>query len=297
MKKIISKICLKEGIHVESLIKINKGFSGDVYLINDMFICKIASMDNAKLNKEILVYKNVKINRMPKYICSGVLNNFTYLIIEKIDGESIYSIWHDLKDDERKKIIFSISDIIKEFNKNDCCFLNEKYQFISWNHYILNNLKSVKERLNSINISSKFIDEFIDKKFNRLFEKNNIGLCFNDIHFDNFIYSNGKVYIIDFDRVIAGAIDYELMIFKTMCDNPKKFASEEDEEKVIESDYKNIYSWFLMNYSKLANINFLEKRVKVYQFIYLLNQFIDCGDNKQILEIINDFMKFFEMKN
>lgn len=297
MKKIISDICLKEGIHVESLIKINKGFSSDVYLINDMFICKIASIDNAKLNKEISVYKNVIMKQMPKFICSGVLNNFIYLIIEKIDGDTLYSIWHTLSDQERKKIILSVSDIIKDFNKKDYKFLDESYRFVDWNNYILNNLISVKERLNSLNLSSKFIDEFINKYFNKLFENNNIRLCFNDIHFDNFVYSNGEVYIIDFDRVIAGAIDYELMIFKTMCENPKKFASEEDEENVVDRDYKNIYNWFLMNYKQLQEIEFLNERVKVYQFIYLINQFIDCGDNKQILEIIDDFMKFFEIKN
>ena len=289
MKKIISEICLKEGIFVESLIKINKGFSSDVYLINNNYICKIASMDNAKLNKEISVYKNVIMKHMPKYICSGVLNNFIYLIIEKIDGDTLYSIWHTLCDQERKKIIFSISDIIKEFNKIDYKFLDESYKFIDWNDYILNNLKSLKERLNLLNLSSKFIDEFIDKRFNRLFEKNNIGLCFNDIHFDNFIYLNGEVYIIDFDRVIAGAKDYELMIFKTMCDNPKKFASEEDEEKVVERDYNEIYNWFLKKYELLQNIEFLDERVKVYQFIYLINHKIK---NKDINGIKNQILIF-----
>lgn len=295
MEKIISEICLKEGIHVKSLIKINKGFSSEVYLINDRFICKIASIDNAKLNKEISVYKNVKINRMPKYICSGVLNNFIYLIIEKIDGDTLYSIWHTLCDQERKKIIFSISDIIKEFNKIDFKFLDESYRFVDWNNYILNNLISVKERLNLLNLSSKFIEEFINKYFNRLFEKNNIGLCFNDIHFDNFIYSNGEVYIIDFDRVIVGAKDYELMIFKTMCDNPKKFASEEDEENVVDRDYKNIYNWFLINYKQLQEIEFLNERVKVYQFIYLINQQINSGDNNKIEETIEEFLCFFKI--
>ena len=52
-----------------------------------------------------------------------------------------------------------------------------------------------------------------------------------------------------------------------------------------------------MNYKQLQEIEFFNERVKVYQFIYLINQFIDCGDNKQIIEIIDDFMKFFEIKN
>ena len=59
--------------------------------------------------------------------------------------------------------------------------------------------------------------------------------------FDNFIYDGEKVYLIDFDRTIITSLDYDMMIFKTMCENPSKFANEEDEDNIIDSEYKNIY--------------------------------------------------------
>ena len=50
---------------------------------------------------------------------------------------------------------------------------------------------------------------------------------------DNFIYNNGALGLIDFDRVRVCPIDYEMLIFKTMCGNPSKFASEEDEDREV----------------------------------------------------------------
>ena len=92
--------------------------------------------------------------------------------------------------------------------------------------------------------------------------------------------------MIDFDRVRVCPIDYEMLIFKTMCDNPWKFASEEDEEKIIEKDYSAIYQIFKAHYPEMFQIKHIDKRISVYQFNYLMGQAIKCQDSEWIEQLL-----------
>lgn len=87
--------------------------------------------------------------------------------------------------------------------------------------------------------------DFKNNRLDKVFAQQKNGLVYNDAHFDNFIYADGNVKLIDFDRTIYCSIDYELMVIKMMQDNPKKFASEITEKYVLMKILK-IY-W---NYSK-----------------------------------------------
>ncbi len=124
-----------------------------------------------------------------------------------------------------------------------------------------------------------------------MFSENAFGLVYNDAHFDDFIYDNGELSLIDFDRVRVCPIDYEMLIFKTMCDNPSKFASEEDEENVKDEDYLDIYKQFKMYYPEMFKHKNIETRIAVYQFNYLIGQAIKCKDIAWINEILNNFNK------
>ena len=130
------------------------------------------------------------------------------------------------------------------------------------------------------------LDTLISKELPILFAKNEFGLVYNDAHFDNFIYDNGKLSLIDFDRVRVCPVDYEMLIFKTMCDNPSKFASEEDEEKIIDEHYADIYEIFKSEYPTMFENKYVERRIFIYQFNYLIGQAIKCCDNKWINELL-----------
>ena len=65
-------------------------------------------------------------------------------------------------------------------------------------------------------------------------QEQKLGLVYNDAHFDNFILSGDELFLIDFDRVVVASIDYELLIIKSMLDNPCKFASEIDQNNNVE---------------------------------------------------------------
>ena len=267
-KELVKNILNKENLNAYKITKATSGFTNIVYFA-DEFVIKISSdfQTMEKLKKEVIVYKNLKLDCVPKYIASGEYNDLYYLIISKINGKGLFSIWHSLTKKQREDCIKQIASILKQINARDGSFLEKKYKMLDWKNLVLSNLEKNKSGLNSFNIDTSgiVVDETI-------FAQNKFGLVYNDAHFDNFIYDNGKIYLIDFDRVIYAPIDYEMMIFKTMCDYPKKFASEQDENVVFDEDFEFVYNTFKKYYGELFILPDAEQRIKVYQFNYLCDQ-------------------------
>lgn len=296
MENTIKQILNKHSITFNNITKATSGFTNLVYFVDNNYVIKMSKDEDIKnkLNKETSIYKNIKLEFIPKFIASGEFNNYQYLIITKIDGKSLYSIWHTLQEQERQNCIKNIAKILKEFNQQNYDFLDEQYKYFDWSKYLSTELKNKSKLLEQAGFNVDKLNNFIFNDLPILFNKNNFGLVYNDAHFDNFIYHNKKLYLIDFDRVIVCPIDYEMLIFKTMCQNPTKFASEEDEEKILEKDYLNIYQQFKNEYKKMFANNYVEKRILIYQFNYLIGQAIKCNDNVWITELLNNFEKQIE---
>ncbi|MBQ8761852.1 MAG: hypothetical protein IJZ26_00840 [Clostridia bacterium] len=291
--EIIKEILNKENISYNKIVKATSGFTNLVFFADDNYVIKISKEEatKKKLDKEISIYKNVQLDCMPTLVANGYIQNYQYLIISKLTGNSLFSIWHLLTKEERQSCIKQIAKILKEFNKQDYNFLNKEFKYLDWDNYLTNELKSKSLALAKMGFNTEVINNFISNNLSELFSKNTFGLVYNDAHFDNFIYNNGKLNLIDFDRVIACPIDYEMLIFKTMCDNPSKFANEEDENKIKNEDYIGIYEQFITEYPEIFNDKNIEKRIAVYQFNYLIGQAIKCKDNEWINELLQKYNK------
>ena len=291
---IIKEILKKCDISYSSLTKSKSGFTNNVYFIDNCYVIKFSNDENIKekLEKEITIYKNLDLSYIPKYIASGNYNDYKYLIITKINGKSLYSIWHTSSEKERTNIIIEIAKIIKSFHQINGDFLTG-YNATSFRKHIKNELLKIIEKLQKLNLNVKCLQDILNKSFDKLFCDIKIGLVYNDLHFDNFIYDGEKVYLIDFDRTIITSLDYDMMIFKTMCENPSKFANEEDEDNIIDSEYKNIYQIFRANYKELFANKFTDDRIFIYQFIYLINQAIECKDIKLVKQELQKFNLYF----
>lgn len=290
MENLIKRILKKEKINYKQIKKSTSGFTNVVYFVDQMVI-KIALDEEKKkkLEKEIDIYKNIKLTNIPKYITSGEIENCLYLIISKVNGNALYSIWHSLSNFEKEKCIEQIAKILKAFNNQNANFLNKEYKICDWENFVIGKLKENKKGLDELGIDTGKISEFLEH--NNLFKENSYGLIYNDAHFDNFLYDSGNVFLIDFDRVIYAAIDYEMLIFKTMCDNPSKFASEEDEVNILDEDFIKVYDWFKKYYKELFMVSNIEQRIKIYQFNYLCEQALKMKDcdigNQWAKELVN----------
>ena len=291
MENKIKEILHKENIPFDKITKATSGFTNLVYFIDDKFVIKMSKDDaiKKKLDKETSIYQNVQLSCLPTFIANGNAQDYQYLIISKLKGKSLYSIWHSFSNTERQSCVSQIAEILRNFNKQDYKFLSDEYKDLDWANYLSNELEVKSLALTKMGFDMQDINEFISNDLYNLFNENTFCLVYNDAHFDNFIYDNGKLSLIDFDRVRVCPIDYEMLIFKTMCDNPSKFASEEDEDKIKDEDYLDIYKQFKMDYPEMFKHKNIETRIAVYQFNYLIGQAIKCKDIEWATELLNNF--------
>lgn len=297
MENIVKEILRKENIEFKFIVKSSVGFTSSVYFIDEKYVLKLANEKDTvyKIDKEINVYSSLVADFIPKLVASGDFGEYKYIIITKLKGKSLFSVWHYLTKERREDCVKQISDILKFIHGKDRKLIDEK--FVSDN-FLLTFKTRLLNRLNDAtgDFGCKCLIEFINSKFNEIFSFKCDRLIYNDAHFDNFIYNEGKVYLIDFDRVEFAPVDYELMIFKTMCDYPTKFASEEVEKLIHDEDFSNIYANMKSFYNELFEIPHVEERVAIYQFDYLFEQAIESKNNRWAEALILDFRKLFNIE-
>ena len=280
--------------------RINVGFTNTIYSINDSYIVKICTNyeneDNFK--KEISFYNKNKNNpSIPKLYYSNIVKNdipFLYEIIEKVKGVSLYSVWHTLSEQKREDIIKELCQIMKQIHSNKstsydwCKFMKEQFEL---------SYKKVKQ-LHLFDIKEQVLIEEATKNFDKYLLSNDFVLIHNDLHFDNIIYDNGIIKLIDFERSMYAPRDYELDILYRMIRKPWKFASEETEQYTNLNQYTNIMKYIEKYYEDIINIPNLDKRLAIYDIVYFMNQLIEYPHLTELKDdIISATKKVISNKN
>ena len=269
--------------------KINVGFTNTIYIVNNMFIVKICTnTDNEKnFEKEIKFYKaNISNDLIPKLYYSNVEKDivpYYYEIMEKIEGVSLYNVWHTFDENQREDVIRQLCDAMKQFHRN----VGESYD---WTRKTSEPFISLYKKAKELNLFDNEEQEIIDKaysKFGIYLESKEFVLIHNDLHFDNIFYNEGKIKLIDFERSIYAPRDFELDILYRMIRKPWKFASEETEEYTKLEDYENIMMYIEKYYPELIHIDNLYKRLAIYDMAYYLKHYIN---NPHILELKEDIL-------
>ena len=264
--------------------RINVGFTNTLFVINDKYVVKIfTNKDNEdKFINEINFY-NAKVgnNLIPKlYYASVDKNNVSYYyeIIEKIDGVSLYSVWHTLSELERENIIKKLCDAMKKIHSN----IGNSYD---WTKHISDIFIDLYEK--SKNLFSDDEIELLNKayaRFSEFLDSKEFVLVHNDLHFDNIFYNDGEIKLIDFERSMYAPMDFELDILYRMIRKPWKFAQEDIEEYTKLSDYENIMSYIEKYYPEQIHIDNLYKRLAIYDIVYYLRQYINCPKLDELKE-------------
>lgn len=278
--------------------KINIGFTNTIYSINN-YILKICTNTNNEENfkREIDFYNlNKNSEYIPKLYYYNINKNeinYFYEILEKIEGVSLYNVWHTFSEEKREHIIKKLCDIMKIIHSNT----KEAYNWLEYNNKkfieLYNRAKIInifkKDELNLINYAySKFNKYLYSKKF---------VLVHNDLHFDNIFYNNDQIKIIDFERSMYAPLDFELDIFYRMVRLPWKFASEEAEKYVEAQDYSSIKLYVEKYYNELVNIKYLTERLAIYDLIYFLDQLIKNKDLKELKDQVIKAAKIVAFKD
>ena len=292
MKEIINKIIEQnkeifgENVKVE---KVNVGFTNTIYIVNDKYVVKICTNYNNEksFEKEINFYKsNVNNDLIPKLYYSNIEKKdvpYYYEIIEKVEGVSLYNVWHTLDEEQREKIIKQLCDAMKKFHNN----IGDSYDWTKKTKDLFINLYEKAKTLNILNYDESQLLDNAYSRFDKYLESNEFVLIHNDLHFDNIIYNNGKIKLIDFERSIYAPRDFELDILYRMIRKPWKFASEETEEYTKLEDYENIIKYIEKYYPEIIHIDNLYKRLAIYDMVYYLKQYIN---NPSIIELKEDIL-------
>lgn len=270
--------------------KINVGFTNTILKINNKYILKICTDINneEKFKNEINFYNSNRDNQMiPKLYGFDIEKNdveYMYEILENIEGINLYNVWHTFDEYQRENIIKQICDAMKQIHTNtgDIC---------DWCKYISESFEYLYKEANNLKLFNSAEQEYLIKgysKFNHFLNTEETVLVHNDLHFDNIIYKDGKIRIIDFERLMYAPKDFELDILYRMIRKPWKYASEDAENYIKLDDYKNIMSYIEKYYPELISVNNLYKRLAIYDVVYYLKQYIK---NPSILELKEDVLE------
>ena len=263
-----------------SIERINVGFTNTIYNINNSFIVKICT-DNeneSKFQKEIDFYKANETNDLiPKMYYSSTKKlevPYYYEILEKVEGVTLYNVWHTFTEEQREDIIRQLCDAMKKMHSN----IGEKYDWVEYNKKKFN--ISFNEAKNK-NLLSKDEIEIIDSAyslFDKYLKSDEFVLIHNDLHFDNIFVNNGKIKVIDFERSMYAPKDFELHIIYYMVRQPWKHANEECEKYTNVEDYRNVMTYIEKYYPEIINTPNLYKRLAIYDLIYEFSHFVKFLD-------------------
>lgn len=279
MDEIINKIVErnKEWFGDDSNVeKINVGFTNAIYRVNNSFIVKICNdIDNEnKFKKEIDFYKaNATNNLIPKLFYSNTEKTdipYFYEILEKVEGLTLYNVWHTFSEEQREDIIRQLCDAMKQMHSN----IGEKYDWIQYNKDKFNSFFEVAKNKGLLNEEEIEIINSAYSLFDKYLESDEFVLIHNDLHFDNILVNDGKIKVIDFERSMYAPKDFELHILYYMIRQPWKHASEECEKYTKVEDYKNIMGHIEKYYPEIINIPNLYKRLAIYDLIYEFSHFV-----------------------
>ena len=279
MDKIINKIVEhnKELFGDDSNVeKINVGFTNAIYKVNNSFIVKICNdIDNEdRFKKEIDFYKvNATNNLIPKLFYSNTEKldiPYFYEILEKVDGLTLYNVWHTFSEKQREDIIRQLCNAMKQMHSN----IGESYDWIKYNKDKFNSLFEEAQNKSLLNEEEVEIIDSAYSLFDKYLESDEFVLIHNDLHFDNILVNDGKIKVIDFERSMYAPKDFELHILYYMIRQPWKHANEECEKYTKVEDYKNIMGYIEKYYSEIINIPNLYKRLAIYDLIYEFSHFV-----------------------
>ena len=256
--------------------KINVGFTNTIYIINNSFIVKICTdIDNeSEFQKEIDYYKtNATNDLIPKLYYSNTEKKeipYYYEILEKVEGVTLYNVWHTFNEEQKEDIIKQLCDAMKKMHSN----IGKRYDWIEFNKKEFNTVFQEVKNKNLLNEEEIGIINKAYSLFDKYLESNEFVLIHNDLHFDNILVNNGKIKVIDFERSMYAPKDFELHILYYMIRQPWKHANEECEKYTKVEDYKNIMGYIEKYYPEIINIPNLYKRLAIYDLIYEFSHFV-----------------------
>ena len=290
---------------IQSIQKIEIGFTNKVFLINNKFILKVCvdKSNEEQFEKEVFFYnffKNqISVPQIKIFDNSKNIYDRFFTIYPKIEGDNLYSKWHLFSNEERKTIIKQLCGILKIVNEAPIQEFAKRHNINlsnSWQDKILNQIQN-----SLLNIEKKkFLSAELLKATKKFVADNHfvlseqkMALVYWDAHFDNILVQGTKVVgILDFERTEIASIDFILDILKRMVEYPKKYMSAASEKYAKKEDYIHLLEWFKEFYPTLFDFKYLNRRLDLYTIKHDLDTLIAYPDSIETKKIIAKTIKY-----
>lgn len=293
---------MKENVNLAEILKSNvslfgenptvrsdeKGYTNQIYDIDNKYIIKVCNNEanEQRFKNEIafyqLNYDNPIIPKLLTYSLKKDKSKCLYSVTEKAHGKSLYYVWHDLSNEEKKSIIKKIAEALKKFHSHQ----KENFDYGAY----LSNLMSyplnilTEKKILSIKENAQISESF--KTFSYFLRSDKVVLIHNELHFDNILYYNGDIKIIDFERSIYAPVDKELDVFLRMCNNPKQYASKEVESFIHNEDFMEIKQLMKEYYPSMFDAHNFNERLLIYDMRDAFELLMNYPEERRIKEII-----------
>ena len=282
----IERILDNHNLLYSTILTSDSGFSNKVY-ITDQHVVKLFT-DRKRYDKEYWFYKNVSSDYTATMIASNQ-GEEPYIILEKINGCSLFKIWHTLNNRERKRIISRIADIVRSIHHLDAAAYNQVFhEDKNWGRSLSSNITAMSAAAKGF-LSQGIYPKILHFVADHMHCLDHVPYAVNytDLHFDNiFIDSANKLYLIDFETVEYTPIDYVLDIWVRMSRYPHLYAHKADEKNVCFHDYQNIVDLFAEYYPELFSFEGHSNRMKLYSLEYDLSLLKEYPENMNLRQRI-----------
>ena len=144
------------------------------------------------------------INFIPKIHRYGEVENYNYIIVSKINGVTLHSVWHNIEFENKISIMNDVGLFLKSMHSIPLDNISKKKQ--DWNLFLENQINNctnyhAKKGVSTILLSQ--IDKFISQNLQSYEAENSICFLSGDVHYWNILVEEKKGR-----SQISGFIDY-----------------------------------------------------------------------------------------
>ena len=195
MMQYVDTIATKNNIR-ERFFPAKSGVNGDRVFLSENFVIKFFEGRKEKYySNELLIYNRLDSEYRSSLIDAGEINSIKYIVVTRTKGNTLYSIWGNLNSEEREKCVKQIANILKEITKI------EPAKVIDFRTELT---QLYQNAMASVELSSDFsrrIRAFFSENIRYVSQYEKGYLSYIDVHFDNFLYYDGKIKAIDFEAL------------------------------------------------------------------------------------------------
>lgn len=268
LEQIIKKHSIDENfVNAKAMDKENRIFMSDNYVIKIYYPKKFQYYYN-----ELEVYQRLAgKDYLPKLYQYGEEESYKYIIISKLNGQSLFDCLDNYSYEDRVSFIEQISRILRDIN-------NIKQIPINFKPILDAKFQTAMSGVNFSNEYKFFLEGMYNYYVNYIQKQESGSLIHVDVHFYNFFVSNGKIFAYDFENTMIAPLEYQLLRWYRMWKYPETFFYPKNSLNSFQKkSYEIIMPLMLKFYPELFSCSDFEERMKLYLLVYLLEEAKRCN--------------------